>query len=355
MGEAGMGRIKSRRVINEKVIGSANPVARWGRDSRQSCFGAFSGFFVGLLMFGLTFLLPFNAARTEKDSKDVAKLQQMSVAEAADLTGKALLSGKAEAVSRLQVPRGSASDIFAFNYTVEEYITHDVTREETHTEIRDGKEIQVTEEITEEVTEWIENEDRSRSEWSDIRFGHLNLQHGQGGLKIDLPWREIYRQGDERTRLRETVEVVDGNKDCLLAIELKSGQVPAQPDFFRLTDKNKDQLVAAMNSEEESSRWMLIIFSVVLWTISFNLMLGPAMLLFNIFPVQQVGGCARGIVTALSLVAAIITTWITYVFTRYWWVVVLLLVGGAVWMMLRARRGAEVDPDMSLDDDSEPA
>lgn len=350
-----MTRIKSRRVINEKIIGSANPVARWGRDSKQSCFGAFSGFFVGVVMFGLTFLLPFNAARTEKDSKDVAKLQQMAVAEAADFSGKALLSGKAEAVSRLQVPRGSASDIFAFNYTVEEYITHDVTRTETHTEVRNGKEVQVTEEIVEEVTEWIENKDRSRNEWTDIRFGHLSLQHGQSGLKIDLPWREIYKQGDEKTKLRETVEVVDGNKECLLAVEMKDGQVVAKPDFFRLTDKNKDQLVAAMNSEEESSRWMLIFFSVVLWTISFNLMLGPAMLLLNIIPVKQVGGCARGIVTALSLVAAIITTWITYVFTRYWWLIVLMLVGAAVWMMMRARSSAEAHPDMDMDDDSEPA
>ena len=348
-----MRRVKSRRVINEKILGSANPMAMWGRNSSQSCFGAFSGFFIGLLMFALTFLLPFNAARTEKDSKDVSHLQVMPVADAASFSGKALLSGTAEAVSRMQVPRGSANNIFAFNYTVEEYVTHDETHEETHTEVRNGKEVQVTEQVTEEVTEWIENKDRSRNEWSDIRFGHLTLQHGQTGLKIDLPWREIYKSGDEGTKLRETVEVVDGNKQCLLAVELNNGQVVDKPDFFRLTDKSKDELTSAMNSEEESSRWMLIILSVVLWTISFNLMLGPAMLMFNIFPVKQVGGCARGIVTLLSLIAAVLTTWITYVFTRYWWVIVLLLIGGAVLMMMKSRSGVSADPDLELDDDPE--
>ena len=125
-------------------------------------------------------------------------------------------------------------------------------------------------------------------------------------------------------------------------------------DLDLTTDKGKDELVGAMNSEEESSRWMKIIFSVILWTIAFNLMLGPAMLMFNLFPVKQVGGCARGIVTVFAFIAACFTTWITYVLTRFWWVVVLLIVALAVFMIVRAMTPGKAEPDMDLDDKSGP-
>ncbi|MCB1185527.1 hypothetical protein KDL29_00025 [bacterium] len=344
----------SRRVVNERIIGSSNPMARWGRDSKQSCFGAFSGFFFGILIFFLTFMLPFSAARTEKDSKDISKLEVMDVKDAAGFSGKALLQGIAEPVDRLQVPRGSASDIIAFRYTVEKYETRIEEHDETHTEVRNGKDVEVTERVQEEVTEWVTDDDRSREEWSDVRFGHLLLESGAAGPKFDIPWQEIFREGDENTKLRETVEIKQGGQQCLLAIEMKDGNVVAEPDFFRLTDKQKDQLVSTMNSEEEGSRWMKIAFSVILWTIAFNLILGPAMLLFNIFPVKQVGGCARGIVTLLAFIAACVTTFITYVLTKFWWVIVLLIVGLAVFMIVKAMSPGKAEPDMNLDDDPDP-
>ncbi|MCB1218768.1 hypothetical protein KDL44_15390 [bacterium] len=349
-----MRREVSRRVVNEKVLGSANPMARWGRDSKQSCFGAFSGFFIGILIFFLTFMLPFSAARTEKDSRDIGKLDVMKVEDASGFSGKALLSGTAEPVEQLRVPRGTASNIIAFRYTVEKYETRIEEHDETHTEVRNGKDVQVTERVQEEVTEWVTDKDRSREEWSDVRFGHLLLESGSAGPRFDIPWQEIFREGDEGTKLRETVEIKQGGQPCLLAIEMKDGNVVAEPDFFRLTDKTKDQLVSTMDSEEEGGRWMKIVFSVILWTIAFNLMLGPAMLMFNIFPVKQVGGCARGIVGFMAFLAAIVTTWITYVLTKFWWVIVLLIVGLAVFMVVRAMQPGKAEPDMDLDDDPEP-
>ena len=41
----------SRRVVSRKVVGSANPIARWGRGSKSTCMDSLGGFFVGLLLF----------------------------------------------------------------------------------------------------------------------------------------------------------------------------------------------------------------------------------------------------------------------------------------------------------------
>ena len=340
-------RVVRRRVVSEKMLGSANPVARWGRSSKSTCWDSIGGFFLGILLFFVTFALPYCAAKTEKDSKDVAMLDVITTAQAASHSGKALVQGVITPQQQLTVPLiKDASNVLAFDYTLEHWETWTETHEETHTETRNGQDVEVTEEVTEEVSGWkVKKQD---TQWAVVRLGDINIDPQR--CKIDLPWESAY--SNEYTRgadkYKETVKIIRGGIDVLLAAELANGQVIAKPDFNRIYAGTKEEFVSQMNREEEASRWGFIIASIVLWTIAFNLIIGPAFILFNILPIKEIGCAIRGIYTFVSLIIACLLTWITYVAIKYWWLIAILMVVLAVAIIVMASRNRK-KPDLDLD------
>lgn len=331
----------SRRVISERVIGSANPFAAWARESGSTCTRSVGGFFIGLLLFFATFALPYCAARTEKDSRDIERLTPISVERAASYTGKALIETTLASDYTLRPPKGEAGGILAYRYVVEELVTKPETHTETHKEVRNGKEVEVTEEVTEEVEEW--ETTHEEEQWQPLRIGRITYDRAKG--EPDFPWVTVFEVLSADKKHREQVDVVNGNLHALFACELKDGLPVAQPDFYRLTSMTQAELVASMNTAEETQRWVFILASVILWTISLNLLTGPLLLLVNILPLKAAGGCARAVVTAFSLVIACFITWITYVAVRYWWVIVILLAALAVALVIAANRHLKAAPE----------
>ena len=118
-------RVISSRVTGRRVLGSANPVARWGRGAKQTCFDSIGGFFVGLLLFFVPFGLTYCAAKTEKDSKDISQLTVKPAAEASAVDGKALLEGRVTAVEDLQPVIGEDLDgpVIYYDYHVRREVT----------------------------------------------------------------------------------------------------------------------------------------------------------------------------------------------------------------------------------------
>lgn len=339
----------SRRVVSERVLGSANPVARWGRESKSTCLGSFGGFVIGAVLFFAGFALPYYAARTEKDSRDVSKLTPVSVEQAAGISGKALLTGILQSDNSLRVPKGTASNILAYKYTVEDLVVRPETRQETKTVVRNGQDVEVTEEVTEMVEKWETTLDDEQ--WQPLCLGALEIDHS----RADLPWETVFSELRADQKHREQVKVVKGGVQVLLACEMQNGAIVAKPDFYILTTKNKDELVAQMNTAEETGRWGLIIASVILWTISFNLLLGPLMILINIIPVKAVGGVVRGAVTFVSLLIASLMTWIVYVAVRYWWVIALLLAALGIWLVVALNRNRQAHPQLEVEPPESPA
>jgi hypothetical protein len=335
----------SRRVVSERVIGSANPIAKWGRESQSSCMSAFSGFFLGLLLFFATFALPYCAARTEKDSKDVSKLTVITTEQAATYSGKALVQGVLQSDGTIHAPKGDASGILAYNYIVEDLVTKPEKHNETHKEVQNGKEVEVTEEVTEMVEEW--QTTHQDEQWQTLRLGNLTIDRTLA--QIDLPWNDAYNVTSPNQKHRETVKVVKGGMNVLLACELKDGVLVDIPDFYILTSKAKDELVSKMNAGEETNRWLLIGASILLWTISLTLLVGPLMLLVNIVPIKALGALARGAVTFVSFLIACLITWITYVAVRYWWAIVVLLAILAVWSLVAVNRHRQANPQLDVE------
>ncbi|MBN2082436.1 hypothetical protein JW859_09545 [bacterium] len=351
------GREISRRIVSRRVVGSANPFAKWGRESKSTCLDSIGGFFFGALLFLVTFALPFCAARTEKDSQDIAKLQVTPVAEVGSIEGKGIVSGAVMAGDVLTPPAGSpAGPILAYDYLLERYEYWEETHEETRTEVENGKEVEYTEEVTTQHEGWREKEHDVK--WAPVKLGNVVINPQK--CRIRLPWVEILSKEFEdlqtHDKLRHAVKVIYAGQEVLLAAEFSGGQIKGEPDFYELTNQSKDELVAAKHGEEEAGRWLRIVAAIVLWTIAFNLMLGPAMVLINIFPVKAIGAGLRFVLTIVSFLIACLITFVTYTFIRYWWVFVLLMVGLAVWVIISAnqKRKAEPAEDMDLDLDPEP-
>ena len=337
-----------RRVVSKKVLGSANPVARWGRSSKNTCMDSIGGFFFGLLLFFVTFALPYCAATTEKDSKDMAKLDQVNAAEAAGLDGKYAVKGILSAGNEVEAPVGDVDKpILAYRYLVERYEPHIETRQETRTEVQNGMDVEITEEVEEEVWEWETLE--SDEDWAQFKLGTITIDPQKckiGELKWQQVYKDEYEDYDTGYKIRETCEVMYANVSVILAAEFAGGQVVDKPDFYRITTGSMDDMVAKAHGEEEGQRWMLIVLSVILWTISMNLILGPAMILINIIPIKEISGAVRGVLTFVSLIIACLITFVTYVAIRYWWVIVLALLALTAFVIYSVNKNRSAEPDI---------
>jgi hypothetical protein len=303
---------------------------------------------VGIVLFFVAFALPTWAARTEKVSKLVARLEVLDASAATGLNGLALVNGTLSASSLLTPPKGDAKNLLAYRYQTADMETHLETHQETHTEVRNGQDVEVTEEVTEEVTDWVTKVDDERfaSGW---QVGAIRIDPQRASL--DLQWEQVYHE--DNGKHRESVEVLRPGGMVLLAAELNNGQVAEQPKLYKLTSKNKAELVAEMNVGEEAGRWGLLIVSVIVWTISLNLLIGPAMILINIIPIQQIGGALRGMITFISFLVACTLAWFTYTLVKYWWLIALLLLVLTVVVILNARN-RQAQPDLDTPPD-EPA
>jgi hypothetical protein len=307
------------------------------------------------LLFFVTFALPFCAARTEKDSKDIAQLEVIPVAQAEAVAGKALVQGQLTAASEISAPISDLDrPILAYRYSIERYEPHLETRTETRTEIEGGQEVEYTDEITEEVWEW-ETLD-SDQDWAQVQLGTIRVDL-QKCDRHDLDWTktfsDAYTDVETGYDMRETEEVIYAGTSVILAAEFEGGQVATDPDFYRLTTGAKDELVGQMHKEEETQRWVLIVLSVILWAVSFNLIVGPAFILLNIIPIKAIGATARGIFGVIALIMAAITTAVTYIVIAYWWVIALLMVVLAVVLVVVANRNREAEPDLDLPEEPE--
>lgn len=342
----------SRREISRKVIGSANPAARWGRQTKATCWDSIGGFFTGLVLFLVTFSLPYCAARTEKDSKQLA-MDVTPVAQAASLEGIATVQGPVTAVQQLQVPYAETDEpVLAYDFLRERYETWEETHNETHTETVNGKDEEVTEEVTEEKSGW--KELNHEVEWSPIKMGSIDIDHTK--CQIELPWKQTYSQEfeDSGDQIRDKVQVVDVPPSAYLYAEFSGGQIAPDPDFARLSTRAPEAQKELMNKEEETGRWLKIVAAIILWTISLNLLLGPAMLLINIIPIRQIGTAVRGVLTFVSFLIACLITFVTYTFIRYWWVFMLLLLILAIVVIYSANQRRKAEPELDLEAEAEP-
>lgn len=320
------------RIVSESVVGSSNPVARFGRKFSDSV----SGIFFGLILIAIGFGLVWFGERQKEYSKDVAAIPMVTTV-ASVQTGMVKVQAVPVASPALVAPLTSESVVY-YTYKKEEYRKVKETRNETRTVQQNGQDVQQTVQRDVYVDKWVDV--GSDKKWATFSVGGAAVD-GTGASLSYIKLKKLYEKeqpapvGGEVQKTREVVEGIPTSAALLVVGEVANGAIKSGTPFI-ITDKSNDELLAAMQSSESWKYWGFKIAAWLLMTIGFVMLFGPITTLLNILP--GLGSLVSGVLFLVFGILSAIIVLLGTVVIRYWWAVLgvlILLVIGAVVMAKR--------------------
>lgn len=337
-------RVISERIVSERVLGRANPIARGFRGAKSEIFGAFQGIAIGIVLFFVA--IGVSTCQAEKNAKDTAKYEAITATDAAGKSGMYIVTGSAELVDKIKPPNFDKPVLY-YKWEKQEYCKEIVTETHTETVTEDGVDKEITVEEQKEVWDWKTLEDRTM--YANFKLGPITVK--PQSARLDLPTQNSEKSLGKNKANNDEREVLEYKElpSQLTVVGNLSGDSISGGDQFWVTTKNKDEIVATMKSEEKAQNIGFFIVAVLLFTFSFNLLLGPILLLTKIVPF--VGGMIRGVVFFVSLIIAVVIVSVIKIVLLYWWLillVILLAVGIAVSVALsKKEKDRDVEPEAS--------
>ncbi len=343
-------RIVSSRQVGRKVLGSANPLAKGFREGKQGCMDSISGIFVGIILFMFAFWPAWCSVKgVEAVSKDIEGLTLLTAADAEGQSGLVKIQDDVGDLDFFDFEPECGSEgeieVFWYSWELKEYTEHMETRTRTETRVENGQEVEyeIEDDVLVEDWELIDSEEEIGDFFhlGNIEISTRNAERRLRDIEVcEDKGRE--RLGEEWLRV-EYLPVE--NIDRLLVIGNLSDDEIDSGDPFIITDQNAEQLVSAMAGEEAGARMGLTIFAIVLFFISFNLIIGPLLFLLKYVPL--IGPGLRFGIGIGSLILAIIWVMILKFIIEYWWaiIIVMILVVVALIMAAKKKQAAEGDSD----------
>ena len=314
-------RVISERVVGERVLGSANPIAKGFRGAKNEIVGAFQGIGLGIILFFVA--IGVSTCQAKEVSKDAAKYEAISATDAEGKSGMFIVSGAAELVDKIKPPQVDANVLY-YHWERQEYCKEIVTETHTETVTENGQEVEKTVEEQKEVWDWKTREEKSK--YAMFKLGSIKVKADNS--RIDLSKNIVEKDMGKNTvgnDIREVVEYVELPSQLTVVGSLAGGEISGGDQFW-ITTKNKDEILAQMKSEEKAANIGYFVLAVVLFTLSFNLVLGPILLLTKLVPF--LGGLIRGVVFFISLIISIVTVLMIKIVLKYWWVLLLVILLG---------------------------
>ena len=322
-------QVISSRVVERKVLGSANPLAKGFRDAKTGCMDSMGGVFLGFILFALAFWPAWCSVKgVAETSKDIEAMELLTAEQAEGQSGMVKVMDEVEDVDFITLEiecrdMDEEIDVFWYKYTLREYQENIETRERKETRVEGGQEVEYTIEEDVPVEEWVvieEEEDIA----SSFHLGNIKVDPRHASIRL----RDIETCDDKgRERIGEewlTVEYLPiDDVDELMVVGGISNDEISGGDPFIVTDQSGEQLVAQMAGEERGARTGLTILSIIMFFIAFNLIIGP--LLFLLKYVPFVGGGLRFGIGVISLVMAIVWVLILRFIIAFWWLILIIL------------------------------
>ncbi len=319
------------RVVSEQVMGSSNPVARFGRKLSDSVSGIFFGIVLIIGGFGLVWF----GERQQDYSKDVSALP-LTTAVASAQAGMVKVQGVPVVAVPFTAPRVNVPVIY-FEYRRQEFKKVKETRSETRTIQRDGQDVQQTVEKDVYVDKWVDVS--TDKKWAPFTVGGAKIDGANASLAyIDL--KKLYEQetptteGGEVQKIRDIITGIPSNSTLVVVGESASGVISGGAPFI-ISDKSPEALVAAMQSGESRVYWGFKIAAWLLMTVGFVMLFGPLTTFLNILP--GLGKFVSGILFVIFGVVSAIIVALGTVVIRYWWAVALVLVAAVVFAVAKGR------------------
>jgi hypothetical protein len=314
-------RVISERVVGERVLGSANPIAKGFRGAKNEIVGAFQGIGLGIILFFVA--IGVSTCEAKAVSKDAAKYEAVSAEDAAGKSGMFIVTGAAELVDKIKPPQVDTNVLY-YSWERQEYCKEIVTETHTETVTENGQEVEKTVEEQKEVWDWKTREERAK--FAVFKLGAIKVK--PDGAVIDLTKQTIEKDMGKNSvgnDIREVVEYVELPSRLTIIGNVSGGEITGGITY-RITEKNKDEIIAQMKAEEKAQNIGYFVLAVILFTLSFNLVLGPILLLTKIVPF--VGGMIRGVVFFVSLIISVVIVLMIKIVLMFWWLLLLIMLLG---------------------------
>lgn len=311
------------RIVSQTVLGSSNPIARFGRKLSDSI----TGIFIGLLLIIASFALVWWGEQQPEYSKIVAALPLLHEA---PVTQTGLIKLQAQpAVTQVLIEPKTNTPVLYYNYTKQEFKKVKESRRETRTVLQNGQDVQQTVERDVYVDKWVDL--ISDKKWAAFRLSNLNVTPTNADLHVTLtkvfeeekPIPGVPADDFAPTKTREVVEVLPATTELLIVGEAKTGSIVGGSPFI-ISDKTNDALIAEMKVQENRLYWFLKIGAWLLMTVGFTLLFGPISTFLNILP--GLGKMLNAVLFAVFGVLSLVIVALGTLAIRYWWLVLIILV-----------------------------
>ena len=310
------------RIISQTVLGSSNPIARFGRKLSDSI----SGIFIGILLIVFSFALLWWGEQQPEHSKTVAALPLLTEAPVMQ-TGLIKLQAQPAVTQVLIEPKTNTPALY-YHYTKQEFKKVKETRRETRTVVQNGQDVQQTIERDVFVDKWVDVV--SDKKWAGFRLSNLNVTPTNAELYVSLT--KVFEEEkpilgaplDEfsPTKTKEIVEALPATTKILIVGEATTGSIVGGSPFI-ISDMSNDALIGEMKTRENRTYWFFKIGAWLLMTIGFTLLFGPIATFLNILP--GLGKMLNGILFIAFGIISLIIVALGTIAIRYWWLVLIVI------------------------------
>lgn len=324
---------EQERIVSQTVLGSSNPVARFGRKLSDSVTSVFIGIIFliggcGLVWWGeglpeyskIVEALPL-AAEAPAMQSGLTKLQALP------------------AVTQVLIEPKTNTPVLYYSYTKQEFKKVKETRRETKTVLQNGQDVQQTVERDVYIDKWVDVD--SDKKWASFRLSSLNVTPEAATLyatltKVFEEEKPVVSSGpvDEfaPTKTRETVEALPATTKLLVIGEVQTGSIVGGTPFI-ISDKSNEALIAQLKTEENRSYWFFKIAAWFFMTVGFTLLFAPFATLLNILP--GLGKLVNGVLFLVFGVVSLIIVTLGTLAIRYWYAVILVLLAAIIFAILK--------------------
>jgi len=309
-------RVISEKVVSERVLGSSSGLARFGRNVKGRISSRLSGIGLGLLMIIASFVVVWYSEKFEKSADQVANLPLLPVEQAATASGMVKVQGTVTSAS-IKSPK-DAKDVLYYRHTREELEMVKSTETETKVVTRDGQDIEQTVEKEVEKPEWVSKLDDEK--WAEIVLGgKITVKPEAAKQMLDLA--SVYSLSEEK--VRENVEAILPTAQLLVVGDLNNNQISSGKPFI-ITNKSNESLVAALESGEKTTWWILKVATLLLFGLGLYFMLGLLLLVLDIIPI--LGNIGKTGILIVCLIIGLIFTVLSSLIIAFWYLILIILV-----------------------------
>ncbi len=331
------------RIVSETVVGSSNPIARYGRSLVDSIKGIGTGFIMVLI----GFVILYWSVGMKENSGAVAKLP-LTPAESvsASQAGLVKITGKPTLAASLVAPKSSENVVY-YKYTTEEFRKVEQTKTSYKTVQQNGQDVQQTVESKEYVDTWVPVS--SDEKWASFKLGSVAIEPQPANANFNL--KTIYSQETPlpaatnaalvtpityagktanalpATKTRDVVVGIPADQNLIIVGEINNGIIRSG-DPFIISNKTDAEIVGDLKSAENTKFWLMK--GAAWFFLAFGLMgiFGPVFALLNILP--GVGSAVSGIMFVIFAIVAALLVAIGSLVIKFWFIFLGLIIAAII-------------------------